>query len=214
MRAVLTWLIEIRLHLFLRQDVLASEAKRLIGVGQIGTNGDPLVEDEAVTLVEFSPTLLEVVENSTIQLQDVSESTLFHPRTCLLATDTTRAEHQHRLLFPRLRQLVDRLWEVAKVIDLDGMSILKGADIHLVVVANVEQLERPTIAKPLSEFFGSDLGGGVVRGIDLVDPKSDDLFFEFDQHAPKRLIVGPAFFGMESLKARKGLQPFEELPSR
>jgi hypothetical protein len=83
-------------------------------------------------------------------LQNVTESTLFHPRPRLLATDPPRAEHHHGLLFPLLWQLVDRLGELAEVVDLDGVSILKGADFHLVIVANIEKLKWPAIAQPLS----------------------------------------------------------------
>jgi hypothetical protein len=92
--------------------------------------------------------LLEILEDAAIQLQHMAKALRLHVGTSLLATDTAGAEHHDGLLLQLRWQARHRSGEVAEVINACSQCILEGAQLHLVVVAGVEQGQRPPLVQP------------------------------------------------------------------
>ena len=140
----------------------------------------------------------------------MAEAFALHERAGFLAADAAGAEHDDGLLLERVRQAADRGREVAEMVHADGQGVAEGAEADFVVVARVEQRDRPAFVEPLLEFAGGQLGGSAPGGIDALDAERDDLLLEPHQHAGEGLMVGLAVFRRQVREARQGAEFGEE----
>jgi len=112
-------------------------------------------------------------------------------------------KHHDRLLFQFRRELADGPWEIAELIDADRQRIPKGAELHFVIVARVEQRDGAAFIQPALELAGCELRRGAPDGVDPFHPECDDLFFDSHQHPAKRLVIGFADLDLQGLQARQ-----------
>ena len=112
----------------------------------------------------------------------------FHEGACFFAANSTGAEHDEGLGFERGVELLNRLREIAEVVDVGIQRSLEGAQANLIFVADVEQSDGAFFVEPLFKFLGGDFRGGVAGGVDSLHPKADDLLLNFDEHSLKGLI--------------------------
>src|SRR5258708_6283350 len=127
-----------------------------------------LIENETLSVVVCAPALLEVLQNSAVQLEDVLKAFTFHERSRFLAANSTRAKHDDGLVFHFRRKLANRLWEFAEIVATDGHVALKGSLLHFIVAPRIEPLHPPAFIQPLfqrlsrqfwrSSFPGPDSG--------------------------------------------------------
>ncbi len=82
----------------------------------------------------------------------------------------------------------------------------ESAELHLVVVARVEQRDVAAFVEPLLEGRGVELGRGAHARTDAFDSKGDDLFFDPHQHASEGLIGALAEFWSQAAEARNGAE--------
>jgi len=140
---------------------------------------------------------------------DVLEALHLHEWACFFAANSTGTEHDDRLRFERRVEFANRLREITEVMDVGIHCALEGAQADLIFVSNVEKSEGAFFVQPLFEFLGRNLGGGVAGGVDSLDPKADDLLFDFDEHSLKGSIGAQAFFGANGGQAGDGADDLE-----
>jgi len=121
-------------------------------------------------------------------LTDVLKALHFHERACFFAANSAGTEHDNGLGFERGVELLNRLREIAEVVDVGIQRAMKGAQADLILVSDVEKSDGAFFVQPLFEFLGGNLGGGVAGGVNSLDPKADDLLLDFDEHSLKGLI--------------------------
>ena len=170
-----------------------------------------MVEDEAVAGVVVATTLLEILQDASLQLIDLLKAFLLHERPRLLAPDAAGAKHHDRLLLQLRREFSHRLWKLAKVAHADRQSVFEGAEPHLVVVSGVEEREGAPFVEPLLEFFRRELRRRVIAGPHTLDAKGDDLIFQFDEQSAERLVVAQALLGVEVGQQRIAAEMADEL---
>ena len=103
--------------------------------------------------------------------------------------------------FERRIHLFDGLRKVAEVRDLGVEGPLECTHANFILVANIEESEGAFFVQPLFELVRGDFGGGISGGVDARNPKADDFFFNFDEHALEGLGRAGAFFGTNLRKA-------------
>ena len=86
------------------QCVLARKAFVDIGRSERRIDRDALVKHEAFAVVVDLLAILEVLQNSTIELVDFFKAKTLHVGADFLAADSARAEHDHRLFFNFIRK--------------------------------------------------------------------------------------------------------------
>src|SRR6056297_2648889 len=84
---------------------------------QVRVESDTFVEDKTFTVVVISAALLEVLEDSTIQLINITKARLLHKWSRFFAAYSSGAKHDNRTLFGLFWELLDRFGEIAKVVD-------------------------------------------------------------------------------------------------
>src|SRR5437868_13527166 len=83
----------------------------------------------------------------------------------------------------------------------DRERILKGPQLHFVIVARIEQSDRFALIEPFLELFCLDLWRRSSRRVDPRHTKCNDLPFQTHEHAIKRLMVTFAYFRLQVLQA-------------
>ena len=190
------------LLLLRRQRRQALETHCRVGLLQRRVHADALVEDETFTAIVRAATFLEVLENAAVQLQHIAETLRLHVGAGLLAADAAGAEHHDGFVLELGRQPRHGSRKVAEMVDADRQCILERAQLHLVVVARVEQGQRPTFIQPRFQLLRRELRRGTPRRLDARHAKGDDLLLDAHQHAPERLVRCVAEF---RLKLRESL---------
>jgi hypothetical protein len=198
------------LLLLRRQRRQALETLGRIGFLQRRVDADALVEDEAFPAIVGATTLLEVLENAPVQLQHIPETLRLHVGTGFLAADAARAEHHDGLVLQLRRQFRHGSGEIPEMIHARRHCVLERAELHLVVIAGVEQGQRTPFVEPCLELARRQLGRSAARGIDARHSEGDDLLLEAHQHPPEGLVVGVAVLGFQLLEPRDGLQSREQ----
>jgi len=102
------------------------------------------------------------------------------------------------------------LRKVAKVRDLGIKGALECSHTNFVLVANIEKSEGAFFVQPLFELSGRNLWGWVAGGVDARNPKADDFFFNFDEHALEGLGRAGTLFGTNLRKAWCGAEELKD----
>ena len=185
-----------------RERVLAGEALGCLRFFQPRVHGNPLIEHEALAPEMVATTGFEVLQNAAVQLVDLAEAGLLHEWSRLFAPDAAGAKHHDRLLLEFVGQRGHRGRKVTKVTDTNRSGVFKRAQIHFVVVAGVEQGERPAFVEPLLKFSGRKLLRGGGARIDALHAERDDLLLELHEQPPEGLAIAKAFFHFEASQQR------------
>ena len=196
--------------LFRSERLLAGEAELAAGFLQCGIHADAFVEDEALSLPVGAAAFLEIFEDTSLELVDLAEAGAFQIRSGLLATDATGAEANDGSLLEFLRKSIDGLGEFPEVADRESDGPGKGAELHFVGVAGVEQGDGSPLVEPAFEFLGRQARGGVAGGINPLNAEGDDLLFELHQHPVEGLFITLAALLLEMLKSRDRAECREE----
>ena len=151
-------------------------------------------------------TFLEILENSAVKLEDVLKSLAQHERPRLLTTDPTGAEHDDGLLLHLPGQSAYGLGELAKVVDAQRLCPAEGSQLHLIIIARVQQRERASLVQPLFERAGGELRRRTCRRVNPLHSEGDDFLFDPDQHARERLLRAFAELRREFLQSGNGPQ--------
>src|SRR5690606_12592847 len=127
-------LIEWRCHILGRHGMatgvtLIEGARR-----QVMANGDPVIEDEAFALpfALLGRHVLEIFQDTALEMVDLFEALPEHEAGGLLAADAAGAEHCHLLVLLRIELLAHILGELAEGPGLRIDRTLEGADGDLV----------------------------------------------------------------------------------
>ena len=107
-----------------------------------------MVKHKTFAIVVIAADFLEILEDAAVELEDVLVTFVFHERPRLFAADTAGAEHHHWLLFEFVRQLADGVGKFAKGVDVGDDGSLECAEFDLVVVAGIQQGDRPPFVQP------------------------------------------------------------------
>ena len=75
------------------QRFTASKAQLQVGFLKILVQSDALIEDETISIPVRTAGLLEISQNSAIQLVDILPALILHHDAGLLTADSTGAEH-------------------------------------------------------------------------------------------------------------------------
>ena len=74
-------------------------AKSRVGLLELGVDADAFIEDETFPLEVVAAHFLEILENSSLELEDIFKTLSFHQWTSFFATDATRTKHNEGLRF-------------------------------------------------------------------------------------------------------------------
>ena len=102
--------------------------------------------------------------------------------------------------------------EIPEMVEVHGACSPEGAQLDFVVIAGVEQGDRPAFVEPLFEFVGREFGRGALGGVDARDPEGDDFLFEPDEQPGEGLVGAFAVFGGEPFKAGALAQGGQQRP--
>ena len=160
-----------------------------------------LVEDETLPAIVRPAAVLEVLEDAAFQLQHIAKALRLHVGAGLLAADAARAEHDDGLVLELLRQLRHCGGKVPEMIHARGQRVLERAELHFVVIAGVEQRERPALVEPGFQLTRSELRRGTRGRIDSRHAEGDDFLLDAYQHATEGLFGGAAVFRLQLCKA-------------
>ena len=180
-----------------------------VGFPELGIDADAFIKDKTFALIVVPSDEFEIFQNASVQLVDVLEALHLHERACFFAANSTSTEHDNGLGFERGVEFMNRLREIAEVMDVGIQRALEGAQADLIFVSDVEKSDGAFFVQPLFEFLGRNLGSGVAGGVDPLDPKADDLLLDFDEHSLKRLIGAKALFGANGRQAGDGADDLE-----
>ena len=180
-----------------------------VGFPELGIDADAFIKDKTFALIVVPSDEFEIFQNASVQLVDVLEALHSHERACFFAANSTSTEHDNGLGFERGVEFMNRLREIAEVMDVGIQRALEGAQADLIFVSDVEKSDGAFFVQPLFEFLGRNLGSGVAGGVDPLDPKADDLLLDFDEHSLKRLIGAKALFGANGGQAGDGADDLE-----
>ena len=75
-------------------------------------------------------------------MTDILKALHFHERACFFAANSSGAEHDNGLGFERGVELLNRLREIAKVVDVGIQRALEGAQANFILVPDVEKSDR------------------------------------------------------------------------
>ena len=184
-------------------------ANNRVGFPELGIDADAFIKDKTFALIVVPSDEFEIFQNASVQLVDVLEALHLHEWACFFAANSTGTEHDDRLGFERRVELMNRLREIAEVVDVGIQRALEGAQADLIFVSDVEKSDGAFFVQPLFEFLGGDFGGRVPGGVNSLDPKADDLLLDFDEHSLKRLISAKALFGANGRQAGDGADDLE-----
>ena len=176
-------------------------ANNRVGFPELGIDADAFIKDKTFALIVVPSEEFEIFQNASVQLVDVLEALHLHERACFFAANSTSTEHDDRLGFERRVEFVNRSREIAEVVDVGIQRAPEGAQADLIFVSDVEKSDGAFFVQPLFELVRGDFGGGISGGVDARNPKADDFFFNFDEHALEGLGRAGAFFGTNLRKA-------------
>ena len=117
-----------------------------------------LIKHKAFAVVMGAAAVLKVLKNAAFQLQHVLKALRLHVGAGLLTAYTPGAEHHDGLLFKFFGKLCDGGREVAEMIHAGRPCVLKGAQLHFVVIARIEQGDRPAFIQPSLQLLRRQLG--------------------------------------------------------
>ena len=137
----------------LGQRRLAAETLRGLRLLQTGIQADALVEDETFAVVMRAATFLEIFQDAAVELENIFETFALHERSGLLAPDAARAEHHDGLLFHGGWQLADGVGKIPEMIHANRQRVLERAELHLVIIARVQQRHRAPFVQPLLQLL-------------------------------------------------------------
>ena len=147
-------------------------------------------------------TFLKILEDATIELEDMLKPLELEKRRSLFTADTTGTEADDRPLLQLLRKLTDRLGKFPEMADRERRGSREGAKLHLVGIARVEQRKLPSLVDPLLQFLGGNPRGGMAGRIDPLYPKGDDLLLELHEHPVEGLLLALADLRLQMLQPR------------
>ena len=197
-----------------RQRGLAIETLRGVRHLQRRIDTHALIEDETIAMIMRAATLFEIFQDAAIELQHIAEALGLHIGASLLAANAARAEHDDGLVLHLLGELGNGGGEVTKMIHARRQRIVKRAELHLIVVARIEQRDLAPLIEPRLQLRGRDLWRGALRRVDARHTKGDDLALDAHQHPAEGLISRVAIFGSQRLKTWNRTQPHQELLDR
>ena len=142
----------------------------------------------------ISADFLEVLQDATFELPNLLKAFTLHEWGCFFTADTARTESHDGLLLELFRQISHGFWKVAELIHANHRRTFEGAQLHLVIIAGIQQRHRSAFIQPLFQCFGFDSWRGVFSRLNPFDTKSDDLLLDADQHAIEWLVLAVTVF--------------------
>ena len=167
---------------------------------------DALIEHKAFAVVVRAAAFLKIFQDAPVELENLFETFALHERPGLFAADAARAKHDDRLLLHRGRQFANGLGEITEMIHANRQRIFERAELHLIIIARVEQRHGATFVEPPLEILGRQLGRGALGRIYALDTERYDFLLEPHQHPAERLMIGLAELGLQIFPARQAAQ--------
>ncbi len=198
--------------LFRAQRREAAVALRALRFAQCGIDPDALVEDKTFAVVVRAAALLEIFQDAAIELEDVEETFPLHVGTGLFAANAARAKHHDRVLLHPGGKFPHRIRELAKMVEAQDLRAAKRAELHLVIVARVEQRHGPPLVEPLLERRRRNLARRFLLRLDALHAERDDFLFDPDQHPVERLVLAHAHLRRQILQPRDRAQLGQQQP--
>ena len=132
--------------------------------------------------------LLEVFQDTAVELVDILVAEALHIRTGFLATDTTGTEHHDGPILEVGRKVGGRPRKIPEVPDRGCQRPAEGPHAHLVDVTGVEQHHRASLVQPALQFGRLEFGRRRAGGIDPRHAERDDLLLHLHQHPLERTV--------------------------
>ena len=98
-----------------------------VGFPELGIDADAFIKDKTFALIVVPSDEFEIFQNASVQLVDVLEALYLHERACFFAANSTSTEHDNGLGFERGVEFMNRLREIAEVMDVGIQRALEGA---------------------------------------------------------------------------------------
>ena len=95
------------------------------------------------------------------------------------------------------------------MIDADGCRGFERANLHLVVVTDVQQRDVLAFIQPLFQLGGGQFRAGADRWNNRFNPHRNDLFFQPHQHPAEWLVITQAFLDGKIVEVRIAGQMLE-----
>ena len=169
-------------------------------------DANALIEHEEFAIKVRAAALFEVLENAALELPDVFEALALHVWRGLLASNTARTERNNRRVFHLGREIRHRLRKLAERTDARDLRAFERAEPDFVIVARVVENDRAPLVKPLLQDLRLESRRGVLRRLNALDTKGNDLLLDAHQHAPEGLLGTLAVLGPQSLEPRNRAQ--------